>query len=66
MKNQLENLFVAGLTAVFGASTSVLAQFEGQAVAVPEPEAALVLLPAAVFLAMKERQRRARANKRDK
>ncbi|SDE05698.1 hypothetical protein [Kordiimonas lacus] len=64
MKKHIENLITAGVTAVLGLSISALAQFEGPVVTVPEPEAALVLLPAAAYLALKEHRRRAKAKKR--
>jgi len=63
MKKTLEQLITAGVTAALGLSTSALAQFEGPVVTVPEPEAALMLLPAAAYLAFKERKRRPKTKK---
>ncbi len=65
MTKHLHNLLAVGATAVLGLSTSALAQFEGQVVAVPEPEAALMLLPAAAYLVLKEHKRRIKAKKRN-
>ncbi len=65
MTKHLQHLFAVGATSVLGLSTSALAQFEGQIVSVPEPEAALMLLPAAAYLALKEHKRRAKAKKHD-
>ena len=65
MKKHLQHLLTVGATTVLGLSSSALAQFEGQVVAVPEPEAAFMLLPAVAYLALKEHKRRAKAKKRN-